>query len=178
MAASKAKVDGLIANSTGKFTEADRTWLTAMSDEQIDKFVGMGIDTAKAERANAEAATTEAVNRAVAEALKANEGKKPATVEEFIASAPGEISTMLAEGVRMQRDRKNFLVEGLKANKANRFSEDELKAMSLQMLENLASLGAGNVDYSGAGGGPRLQTIKTSDVYAAPMPEAFPKKTA
>jgi hypothetical protein len=173
--ATKAKVDGLIANSSGQFVEADRTWLTAMSDEQLDKFVKMGIDAAKAERSNAEAATKEATAAAVAEALKANAEKTPKTLEEFIASAPAEVGMVLSEGIALQRNRKDFLLNALKTNTRNKFSEEELKGMSLGMLENLATLASGP-DYTGAGGSARVAAVQARENEANPMPEAFPKK--
>ena len=177
MAASKAKVDGLIANSSGQFTETDRAWLTAMNDDQIDKFVKMGVEAAKSERDNARSETQTEIEKAVQAALKANAKETPKTVEEFIAAAPPEVGTMLAEGIAMQRGRKDFLVSSLKANDRCKFSEEELKGLSLQMLENLALLGSG-ADYSGAAGAPRLQAVQQRDNQAAPMPEAFPRKEA
>ena len=102
------------------------------------------------------------------------EPKKPQTVEEYLASAPPEIRESLEAGLRMHTARKAQLVAGLKANARNKFTEAQLNAMDVAMLENLTAL-AYTPDYSGrAPSGDGMRTSATPQVQEGDLAEAPP----
>jgi hypothetical protein len=80
---------------------------------------------------------------------KAEPEPKPKTPDEFIANAPDEMKEVLSAGLKMHRDKKDKLVKALLANKRNKFTEEQLKAKSMDELEALVELAAVEVDYSG-----------------------------
>jgi hypothetical protein len=72
------------------------------------------------------------------------------TFEALLASAPAPVRESIEGGMRMFEAHRNSLVAGLVANANNSFSEEELKAFSIQQLENLTKLAGGQVDnFSG-----------------------------
>lgn len=149
------KVQLLIENEDTSFTEDDREWLSALTEEQIDKLFhedgeeeedGAGDDEGKTEVSKVAEETANALM-----GVKANKDE-PQTAEGFIANAPGEIREVLSAGLAMHRAKKNALVKALLANKRNSFSEEELRAMDVVALEKLDKLAKADADYSGSGG--------------------------
>lgn len=109
---------------------------------------------------------------------------KVQTTDEYIAAAPPEMQGVLREGMRLQQERRTALIDGIKANSANKFSDDALKAFDTPTLENLASLANVTIDYSGRAGAQGLQVhssanaddgfVPAPDVFAAPSANAQP----
>lgn len=171
-------IANLIANKATSFEEADKAWLTTLSEDQLKKLepkVESAEEKAAREAAEAEAkANKEKEEREAAERANAGKDKKPQTVQEYVANAPAEVQEVLNEGIKMHATRKAQLVKDLKANKRNEFSEDELKAMSIPQLERLAKL-ADLPSYEGrAGGGITAINAENSGVTEAP--KVFGKK--
>jgi hypothetical protein len=85
------------------------------------------------------------------------------TVESYINGAPDAVREVLEEGMRVQSERKGALIKGILSTNSGAFTEDELKAMNLKQLNQLATLAKANVppvagaDFSGMGA-PRLVT--------------------
>jgi len=74
----------------------------------------------------------------------------------------------------MHTARKAQLVAGLKANARNKFTEAQLNAMDVAMLENLTAL-AYTPDYSGrAPSGDGMRTSATPQVQEGDLAEAPP----
>lgn len=95
-----------------------------------------------------------------------NAAPKVLSTEEYLAQAPVEIRESLQDALRLQADRRAELIQGIKANKANAFGDDELKDMPMATLEKLAKLG--NVrSYEGRAGGnvPEIKGNETADQY-------------
>lgn len=95
---------------------------------------------------------------------------EPMTTEKFLSQAPAEIRESLQEGLRLQAARREELIAGIKANKANAFGDDELKGMNMATLEKLAKLG--NVhSYEGRAGGnsPEIKGNDSSERFTPAM---------
>lgn len=102
-----------------------------------------------------------------------NNGKKPQTTEEYIASIPDPATrAFIANGLKVQKERKEQLVAGLKANSRNLYSEDELNEMDLDKLERLDEMLAPS-DFSGRNV-PRVNRSEDADdeVLLAPGQQA------
>lgn len=139
----KARVDALIKANIG-FAESDREELMKTHDSILDKVEKTSQSVGESAKA------LETVKAEVVE-LKANVQKKPQTAEEYIAAAPAEMQEMLGSGLKLHKAQKTTLVEGLKANKRNKFSEAELTSKSTDELIKLNELAQTEVDYSGRG---------------------------
>jgi len=59
---------------------------------------------------------------------------------EYLAAMPEELREQMESGMKLHTERKNSLIEGLKASGRCQFSDEELNGMKLNMLENLAKL--------------------------------------
>ena len=147
-------IKSFIENDKLTFNEDDREWLESLSEEQLVK---MQVNYHALEAKDPEPKDdgdladgddgTPAVN-ADAGTPEPKDEPKPKTPEEFISSAPVEMQEVLTNGLKMFRDKKSKLVKGLLANKRNKFTEEQLKARSLEELENLVELSAVEVDFS------------------------------
>ena len=62
------------------------------------------------------------------------------TVQDYMASAPPEIRQVLEDSMRVHTARKEVLVKGILACATNTFTEPQLLAMDLAMLENVGRL--------------------------------------
>ena len=171
VAMDKAKfIDKLIANEANKFEDKDKEWLGELDEEKLVKFAPLaeaepipGNDPAAGDEPTAPAGDP------VADAA-------PITLEKYIEDAPAEVGAVLSEGIRLQEEKRSYLIASVIANEKNTFTEDELKAMATPALEGMAKL-AGNEDYSGRGA-PRTQTTDPNTpptmpkVFEVPTPNA------
>lgn len=135
------KVKGLIANTATKFTEEDQQWLEGLEDEQLDR-------------------------------LTPNEAPKvepaaPPSFEVLLAAAPSDIRESLDHGRKLFLNERTALIEGIKANERNEFTEEELNKFDFNTLERLAKVA--NVDSFVGRGVPRAHQ-SADDVNAAPAP--------
>lgn len=103
---------------------------------------------------------------------------KVLTAQEYIAQAPDGVREMLESGMRAHADRKNAAILQIKANSKNKFSDDALNAMSIEVLENLVELSGSTAgDFSGRAPAQPLATqAASSGVVIAP--KVFEKKVA
>lgn len=131
----KQIVDGLIANAQTQWAEEDREALMALEEATLEKMAPV----------EAEGAPTPV--QAAAE--KGAEGVKPTapaadttenTVEGYIAKAPAAIREVLENSLATHKAEKEKLIEGIAANKANKFTKEFLGTKSLQELQGLAAL--------------------------------------
>lgn len=105
---------------------------------------------------------------------------KKLTVNEYIEQAPDEVKEVLQSSMRMHQDKKNKCIEKLKAHKRNRYTEEALKAMSLENLEMLVDLAGETVDpdYSGMARPANPTTQSSENDNIAPAPLVFERKTS
>jgi hypothetical protein len=162
-------VNELIANERTQFTEDDREWLSSLDEDTLTKLAP--VDNSEAEEAVSVEESTEMVTEDTAEVEEApavNNQAPAVTTEEYIASAPAEIREHLEAGLKLHRARRNALIDGLKANARCKFTEDQLRAKSIDELEVLIELAAVDVDYSG--NGPTANADASRDDDTPPEP--------
>jgi hypothetical protein len=107
------------------------------------------------------------------------------TVEQYIAQAPAGLREVLAESVRVHEARKDTIVQQLLSTNRCSFSADQLKAMSYETLQGLATLANVVQDYSGQGyprahqaspeapgGNGRFTVHEAPKLWADPTPAA------
>jgi hypothetical protein len=138
-------VDGLIKNEHTSWSEEHRDSLTALDDALLanmseDAKSLSELTTASEQGAKDDPPKEEDPKPAAEVEPKANAAEKQVTVEEYVAAAPVEIRESLQLGVNTVNTEKARLIEVIKANKANVFTEQDLKMMGLQMLQALARL--------------------------------------
>ena len=133
----KELIDKLI--STNIAEEADREHLSKLSELLFGKLEKV-----------AEAPEKEATPAPVV----VNEAK---TVTEYVEKAPEAFKAELREGLRLNSEKRTNLIESIKANKANKFTEEELKDKSTGELEKLSELAKAVVgaDFSAAASAPK-----------------------
>lgn len=100
---------------------------------------------------------------------KVNEVKRPSTVDEFVAQAPAEMQEILNASIKLHQDKKNTLVNDLLKTNRCKFTEGALKAMSLDMLENLASLADVQPSFEGVARPHVNASNDDSNVTPAPL---------
>ena len=97
------------------------------------------------------------------------------TITDYIAAAPAEVREVLQQSVRMLAAQKNDLISSLLSTNRCNFSKEDLAAMSVDQLQNLAALAdipevKPVADYSGQGA-PRMNVVggEESGIRAAPL---------
>jgi hypothetical protein len=127
-----------------------------------------------AEKPNTDSAAPQGSGAAPPVDPKVNSQDPPApkvqSVDEFLATAPPEMRDSLREGMRLQAQRRESLITAVKANSANKFTDDQLTAFDTPTLENLATLAGASVSYEGVAppGGLQVQSGAESDFVPAP----------
>lgn len=155
MATAKELATKLISNKNSGWEESDREYLVKLPVEKLTKLVGNAKKEADPEDDEDEEEAAPVVKNkkktktiVVEEedeeedepVMKKNAKKKLA--EDTFAALPEKMQEALQYGLLVaNRDRKNF-VKAILANKANQFSEDDLKAMKMPMLEKLYAMAA------------------------------------
>jgi len=180
------RVSNLITNEATRFKECDRKWLMTLDEKQLESMEPVA-STEPPEGSGDLTAAQQAGNNAAAEGtgLKASTTAAaaapvpPATVEDYLKQAPKDMQEVLSSGLRMHAQRKGTLVKGLLDNSRNKFSEEQLKEMPIEQLENLAAL-ADIPDYSLAGGTDTQDTLRDNadSNFADAPPELYPVEQA
>lgn len=192
----KELVNGLISNETTKFTEDDREFLEGLKECQLTKLepvvneVKRPCDSAVAKLISNESSPFDEKDKDTLSGMSEDQFKalsekypekkdveikvnistdtKPKTAEEFIEDAPEEVKEMLANGLKLQKEQKGLVIKELTANKRCRFTEDQLKAKSLDELKTLADLAQVEVDFSGNGIAPTVN-VDDGEVLEIPV---------
>lgn len=130
-------ITSLLADKHSGFTVGDEKMLEAASDERIEAFKAAAATRATDLKAaeDAAAAAKKAADDAGAK-LKAAE-TRTLTEDEFMKVAPTSLKTLIERTQAADAARKTELVTVLKAAQAE-FTEDELKAETLERLERMA----------------------------------------
>lgn len=187
------QVAALIANAATQYTEEDTDFLTELPDGQFDKLEALVSNAAPSvEDSPAESSslnTPETPADASSQEASSTENSQPTanaegedentseTSEDYVAKAPtSEMREVLGASLRLHRSKKDGLIKGIRSNSRNHFSEEELSAMDLKGLENIASLANVLTDYSGAT--PALRDNTEEENVAPSAPLIFPVKAA
>lgn len=106
-----------------------------------------------------------------AEQVNANAAATP-TFEALLAAAPPAMRESFNQGLKMFEARKDSLVKALSANERCKFTEDQLKGMDIDVLENMAEL-AQVATFEGRQPGP----VSQDGVDTTQQPAAFAAAT-
>lgn len=99
--------------------------------------------------------------------------KKVLTAQEYIDQAPAEIRDMLNASLRAQETKKADLIKTLTDHKSNKFTQEYLKAQSVEVLENMVALLPSDFRGLAAPSYYRTQDNKNETV---PAPKVFESK--
>jgi len=144
------RVAALIGNEASGFAAEDAEWLNTLTAEGLEKLEKLAMD---AHDNKAKDPEPKEEPEPTANKDDEPEPKQPVTAAEYLANAPPEVAETLFEGMRLRDQKRADLTKRVMEHKTNVFSEDELKAMSMEALEKTAKLaGVGSPDYSGQAG--------------------------
>jgi len=164
------RVVALIGNEANAYTTEDSTWIENLDETQFARLEESVHEIPEVNDADAEAkakADADEVKALEEQKAKADVNSKPVTAEEYIENAPEGIKDMLQDGMNTLDAKRASLVAGILANKANAFTENELKAMPTTQLEkmgNLASVKDYSANASGASTSPDENTEEALSV--------------
>ncbi len=96
-------------------------------------------------------------------------GDQPVTFEALWAAAPSEMREVLESGIKLHKEKKANTIRALQATGRCKFSDDQLKGMSMDMLDSLVEL-ASVPSFDGANPTPR-QNSRTEDEVIPPAPK-------
>lgn len=174
------QVDTLIADEKSVWGEGEKEFLLNLEDARFDEISGL-VANQEEEKDESEGKEGEKKDESK-DSKDSEEGKetetavnekedepeeKPQTTEDFIANAPEGMRETLSRAYQRDQSIKQEIIDELKTNKNNEFTEDRLKDMSLEELEKLAKLAKVEVDYSGRSTGPS-ENEDENDIPLAP----------
>jgi len=105
----------LIANKATSYAEADREWLEALSEEQLEKM-------------------TPIVKKVVEKTPVVN---KVLTTEEYLKTVPAEVREQVENGLRVNAEQRIAMVTAITANEDSAFSKEDLEAMPMETLQKV-----------------------------------------
>jgi hypothetical protein len=158
-------VQGLIDNASSQFTEDDRDWLSTLEESQLAKLEPVKVDT--------EEEVTENIGTVVGEeeVVEVEEvAAAPVSTDDYIAGAPEEVQAVLNSGLRMHRERKKALVDGLLTNSRCTFSAEQLNGKALDELEAIANLAGSDITFEGSA---PMRTQSEGDEGFTAAPQIF-----
>lgn len=168
----KAKlVADLIANAATQFTDEDKEFLTALSEDQLSKLIPNECGCKKVNTNNKDEGDESKDDLKANESNKSNEGK-PMTVEEQLDAAGitnPQIRAFICRGVRDEDAEKDLLLQACKDNKEIKLSDAYLEKCSLDDLRSFAQAYA-EPDYSGLGDRTDFQANRKSGDVSKPPP--------
>jgi hypothetical protein len=144
----KVTVCDLITNQKTRFTEADREWLSTLSEDQLATMVPMEVT-----------ANTE----------------KPVTFESLLASAPSDVKARFAFVDNMIKTNRDGLIARIKSNATAKFTDEQLGSMSNELLAVTADSVAPVANYA-AGAGANTVMNASSEEEALTLPDYETKK--
>lgn len=171
----KTLVTHIIANSKGQLTEEDREWLERKDEKWLtDLPGGKTAATEQVQTQNASTTVTQPIPAPV----------PVPTFEELLAKAPKPMQDMINNALADAMNKKASTVAALVANKANKFTQQELESMDPNVLyKYAASLQPDQpttpvANYMGAGGAAPVYLVNgQSTMPKLPLPPStLPKK--
>lgn len=148
----KERVDELIAHEGTHFTEDDREWLEALTEDKLDKMIPKMI------RTNKESVKPPTIDEAWDIIQK---GAQP---NDYMAHIPDEVKIQINTEIKTKEEH-DALVQSILANSQNELTAEELGALSVNVLKKLVKP-EGQATYVGQTGGAG-QPAKAG---VAPMP--------
>jgi len=153
------KIQALIVNEDTRFTDDDREWLTTLGEDQLDKLAPPEkkpevVDEGKEKKAEPE------VNKKKGD--DGEDGKK--SVMELLTA---EQKAALAYGEKQMKARQAELIQSIQANTEKVWTDEELNAMDLEVLEKVAESVKPVSDYSAAGGATITDNVGEDNLYPA-----------
>lgn len=148
----KEKIDELLNKEL--FTNEDREKLEQMDEWTFEQVYNSKTKAHQLEAGNGEAEREEEETPGESKTgedtptPEGNEKKEVPSFDEVLNSAPKEYQEMIRIGINEHNKKKDNLIEAIKANKRNKFTDEQLKEKGIEELEALASLGQVDVDYS------------------------------
>lgn len=146
------KVDELIKNNEN-FTEEDKDVLLGMTEDAFAFTINKAKPIKKEDKEDKVQITT---------------------FEELYANASPEIKESVDYGKKLVENKKNELIETIKANESNKFSDEELNAYSIDMLEKLASMSPVKKNFAANVGG--ITETETEEVAGIPITNSWDKE--
>lgn len=140
----KKLADNLINNKSTAWSEADREYLEAQTEEQLEKMTPQP----------AEVVQTNATSKPTREEILSVFKESPMSNEEFLSLASPEVRLQIQEGLELRTNQKNQIVSDIMAN-TDQWSEDELKLKDfpeLQKIYKVVTKDMGETVFAGAGG--------------------------
>lgn len=151
------EVKAFVANNDNGYTEKDVGWMSTLPEDQFKAVV-----TAHGKEPEVKPAIEPKVEPVQAQ-----------TYDELLANASPTVRAGIEYAQKVFEDRKTAIIESIKANKSNKFTEEDLKGYDMGVLEKLNdSFGTPITNYSGRGGEllPKVNTTNEQkpmrDVYA------------
>lgn len=135
----KTKVNALIAN--GAFTEADRTFLENCECPQFTR-----IETLSARPVPAVAIVQEAPS------INTDKATSPVTFQTLLDSAPEDVKAQFQYNANKFKEHRDSLTARIKGNAHNKLTDDQLAAMTIEVLEATAQSFAPVANYMGVTG--------------------------
>jgi hypothetical protein len=135
------RVEALITNEKSPFVEADREWLSTLNEESLAKVeMARSQETEEPEHNSAQQPTGNSQQ-------KAHEGGQEAassvqSAEEFLTNAemPEDVKAVLSASLNERRQKKTSLIEQIKANQNNPFTDEQLQRKEPEELSQIAHL--------------------------------------
>lgn len=139
-------VNALIENEHTSWTEEHRETLMAMDDTVLTNISKDIEDLSKELEHKLESTNVPTDNKGKNQKQEptANaqppEKKKPVSLQEYVENAPAEIREVLESGVISLNAERVRLIEVIKTNERNPFTDEQLSQMKIDMLQSLATL--------------------------------------
>lgn len=172
-------VEALISNEGAPFDEGDKEFLTNMDDTKLSSLAakyseeGQASDEGASGESVTKTETTETTATGEGTEVSANSApKQPATLEEYINSAPPEMREVLKASHSLHQQRRTEMIQQIKSNERNKFSDNELNNMPMETLEGLAAF-AGTADFSLQGAGSLRDQASGDDAVVPEPPKLF-----
>ncbi len=175
----KKIVDLLISNADTPWEEEDREHLMNLSEDRLSKLMQVNAFPAPKDLSDTEKAKWDEMDEAqraawlktrkpptkndepVTPEPEEKEGdEEPETTESYIAKAPAGVRAVLEDGLAAHNAEKTKLIAGITANKACKFSREQLAQKPIGELRMLAELAipkkGPTANYSGLGDAPEV----------------------
>lgn len=162
--------DGLNLNSTS--TTEQETSMAGESETTTTQTEGTSGTV------DGNAVTTPAVNASTTQETAPAAPVAPRTMSQYLSDMPEEMREVFTSGLKLHNQKKEGIIKTLKDSGRNKFTDDQLRGMSMDMLENLASLADVKPSYEGVAT-PRANAAPGGDDNAPPpAPKVFERKAA
>lgn len=160
----KELVDGLIANDATNWKEEDRDGLMAMNEAQLEKMAPVAIEEPTDNAAAVAAAAAKGAEGVVVPTENAADtGAQPAQnatpPQITLDQLPPEMQAVYNHGLTKLQEERTGLITKITANAANKFTAEQLGAMSLEALQGMAALAGSPTANAAPAAGDQQQAV-------------------